>query len=246
MILAVWGSNSSGKTLLSTRIGLAVAKQKKKVLVIYTEIAAVDVAWLYPKEKLFVSMGELWQKDLEAEDVYQYFMSVNGYKDLAYLSFKPGENIFSYPSFTKFNVVRMITILQEIFDIIIIDCASDISTNMIAATALEMADIVYRLIGTGIKDSFFFDSNLSLLADSRFSAEDHVNILSNTKYYEPINVYRSRYSDIKYELVFDEKLYFHVMEGGASVPFNCKYDKVIAKMIKTDLLKTKGGDRKDE
>lgn len=244
MILAVWGSGSSGKTLLSTRIGLTLAKQKRKVLIIYTEIGVVDIAWIYPKEKSFISMGELWQKDLDVEDIYRYFMVVNGYKDLAYLSFKPGENIFSYPGFTKFNVVRIMSLLQEIFDFIIVDCASDISANTIATTALEMADTVYRLIGTGLKDSFFFDSNLSLIADSRFAAENHVNILSNTKYYEPINVYRSRYSDIRYELDFDENLYFHVMEGGAAILNNCKYDRVIAKMIRNDLFHIKDCNRK--
>ena len=77
---------------------------------------------------------------------------------MAYLSYKPSENIFSYPIFTKFNVVQILNDLQEIFEYIIVDCTSDISGNMISTVALEMADAVYRLAGTGIKDNFFFDN----------------------------------------------------------------------------------------
>lgn len=244
MIIAVWGSGHSGKTLLSTRLGLALAKQKRKVLIIYTEIMAVDTAWIYPKEKSFVSMGELWQKDLEAEEMYKYFMTVESSEDMAYLSFKPGENIFSYPAFTKFNVVRNLSILQELFDFIIVDCACDISANMIAASALEMADRVYRLMGTGMKDVFFFDSNLSLISDSRFDSDRHISVLSNTKYYEPVHVYRSRYPNIRYELEFDENLYVRIMEGGAAKPVRSKYDKVVEKMISSDLIHIGSSDQK--
>lgn len=233
MIVSIWGSSGSGKTLLSTRMGVLLAKQKKRVLIIYTEMTAVDIAWVYPKEKNFVSMGELWQQ--ENEDIYKYFMTVPNYKNMAYLSYKPSENIFSYPIFTKFNVVQILNDLQEIFEYIIVDCTSDISGNMISTVALEMADAVYRLAGTGIKDNFFFDSNLSLISDSRFNANKHITVLSNTKYYEPVHVYRMNYSNIKYELEFEEKLYFHVLEGGAASIIKSKYDKTVAKMISNDL-----------
>lgn len=233
MIISIWGSSASGKTLLSTRMGVLLAKQKKRVLIIYTEMMAVDIAWIYPKEKNFVSMGELWQQ--ENEEIYKYFMPVPSYDNMAYLSYKPSENIFSYPVFTKFNVVKTLTSLHEIFEYIIVDCASDISGNMISTVALEMADIVYRLAGTGIKDNFFFDSNLSLISDSRFNANNHITVLSNTKFYEPVHIYRMNYSNIKYELEFEEKLYFHVLEGGAASIINSKYDKTVARMIGNDL-----------
>lgn len=236
MIIAVWGSASGGKTLFSTRLGLLIAGLKKKTLILYTEIKAVDIAWVYPKEKEFVSMGELWQKEVDLEEMFRYFMTVPGYDNLAYLSYKPKENVFSYPNVTKFNVVRILSALQEIFDYIIVDCSSDLSSDMITAVSLEMADTVYRLIGTGIKDSFFFDSNLPLLADSRFQAERHKKILSNTKDYEPLPVYRKAYSKVEYELAFDDKLYSHIMEGGAAIPLRCRYDKTLRDIISRDLI----------
>lgn len=235
MIISIWGSVASGKTLLSTRLGVSLAKQKKKVLIIYTETMAVDIAWVYPKEKEFVSMGEIWQQDVE--DIYRYCMTVPHYKNMAYLSYKPSENMFSYPVFTKFNVAKLLSELQEIFEYIIVDCVSDISSNMITTVALEMADVVYRLAGTGMKDCFFFDSNLSLIADSRFNSSRHIMVLSNTKCYEPVHIYRNKYPNIRYELEFDEKLYFHVLEGGAIEMINSKYDKTVTKMIQNDLIK---------
>lgn len=239
MIISVWGSQGSGKSLLSTRLAIGLSELGKKVLTIYTEAVAVDIAWIYPEEKEFVSMGDIWHQEMDVQDIYKYCMAVRGYKNLAYMSFKPAENIFSYPTFTKFHVSGVLNKLQQIFDFIIIDCVSDISASVISSVALEMADVVYRLAGTSLKDSFFFDSNLSLLSDSRYSANRHITVLSNTKYYEPVNVYRMKYDNIGYELEFDEKLYLKVLEGNASKKIKCHYDKIISKMIRMDILKEK-------
>ena len=237
MIIAVWGSPNSGKSILSTRMAVNLSKGKFKILVIYTESMAVDIAWIYPNEKNFVSMGDIWQKDIDIDEIYGYLMAVKGYNNLAYLSYKPGENLFSYPVFTKFNVLQRLNELQKIFDYIIIDCVSDISSNMLTTVALEMADIVFRLAGTGLKDSFFFDSNLKLLLDGRFNLNRHISILSNTKYYEPSEVYRMKYDNLRYELAFDEKLYRRVLEGEAYVLFNCEYDKILNNIINKEILK---------
>lgn len=237
MIIAIWGSGGSGKSLLATRLGINLAKEKAKILIIYTESLAVDVAWIYPNEKNFVSMGDLWQQEIELDDIYKYCMTVQEYSNLAYLSYKPGENIFSYPVFTKFNVSQMLLQLQKIFDYVIVDCVSDISSNMLTNVSLEMADIVYRLAGTGLKDSFFFDSNLPLILDSRFNSDRHITVLSNTKYYEPSEVYRVKYENLRYELEFDEKLYLKVLDGQASKIFNCNYDKTVRQIISNDITK---------
>lgn len=237
MIIAVWGSGCSGKSLLSTRMAINLSKESAKILIIYTESMAVDIAWLYPNEKNFVSMGDIWQKDIDIDEIYHYLMAVDGYGNLAYLSYKPGENLFSYPVFTKFNVSQRLSELQKIFDYIIVDCVSDISSNMVTTVALEMADIVFRLAGTGLKDSFFFDSNLKLLLDSRFNSDSHITVLSNTKYYEPSEVYRLKYENLRYELEFDERLYKKVLEGGAAKLFNCDYDRVLNNIITKEIFK---------
>ncbi len=237
MIIAVWGSPGSGKSILSTRMAINLSKEKAKILIIYTESMAVDIAWIYPNEKNFVSMGDIWQKDIDIDEIYGYLMAVKGYNNLAYLSYKPGENLFSYPVFTKFNVLQRLNELQKIFDYIIIDCVSDISGNMLTAVSLEMADIVFRLAGTGVKDCFFFDSNLKLLLDSRFNLNRHITVLSNTKYYEPSEVYRMKYENLRYEFAFDEKLYKRVLEGEACGLFNCEYDKILNNIINKEILK---------
>ncbi len=238
MIIAVWGSGGSGKSIFSTRMGINLSKEKAKILIIYTESMAVDIAWIYPNEKNFISMGDIWQKDIDIDELYSYLMPADGYNNLAYLSYKPGENLFSYPVFTKFNVSQRLSELQKIFDYIIIDCVSDISSNMLTTVAIEMADIVFRLAGTGLKDSFFFDSNLKLLLDSRFNADRHITILSNTKYYEPSEVYKMKYANLCYELMFDEKLYKRVLEGGAARLFSCEYDRVLNEIINKEIKKS--------
>lgn len=214
MIVSVWGSYGSGKTLLSTKIGSILAKAGKKTLIIYSNIMSNDTSCIYPDEKDFVSMGDLWQMDIDDDEIYEYMMTTK-YDNLAYLSYAPGENIYSYPVFTKYNIVSLLTRLGTMFDHIIIDCSSDLNASVITLTALEMSDITIRLIGATGKDYLYFLSNLTLISDSRFNLEKHISILSNIKKGEPENVYEMKYGDISYKLYHDESVYKSYLSGGA-------------------------------
>ena len=236
MIISVWGSPASGKTTLATKLGITLDKKNKNTVIIYTENLAVDIAAIYPNEKDFVSMGDLWQQEIEEEEIYKLCMTVAGKNNLAYMSYMPRENIYSYPLFAKYNVVKAITSLHELYDYIIFDCSSDISSNMITQVALEMSDVVYRLCGTTLKASCFFDSNLSLLSDSRFNIDGHINVLANARAFEPISIYKNKYGNMKYELDFDNTIYQQSLKGELPELNKSKYQKNVEKMVRTDIL----------
>lgn len=235
MIISVWGSGGSGKSTFATKLGATLDSINKNTLVVYSENLSVDIASIYPYEKNFISMGDLWQVDMSNDDLYKIMNTAKGKNNLAYLSFAPGENIYSYPQYTKYNVVKVIMQLSDMFEYVIFDCSSDLSSNMISMTALELSDVVFRLCGSTLKSSCFFDSNLQLLSDSRFNAGSHINILSSTREYEPLSVFRSKYLNA-YELPFDDSVYQQCLEGEAFELNKSKYQNTVNIIINREIL----------
>lgn len=235
MIISVWGSNASGKTTFATKLGVTLDSVKKKTLIIYTENLSVDIASIYPYEKNFISMGDLWQTDLGEDDIYKLMHTVNGTDNLAYLSYAPKENIFSYPVYAKYNVVKVIMQLSDMFDFLIFDCSSDISSNVISMTALEMSDTVFRMCSGTFKSNCFFDSNLPLLSDSRFNVDSHINILSSARDYEALSLYKAKYS-ISYDLAFDELIHKQFIEGELNKINKSKYQSTLNNIINKEIL----------
>lgn len=235
MIISIWGSPNSGKTTLATKMGIEFDALKKRTLVVYTENLSVDISAVFPDEKDFVSMGQLWQQNVDSTKLLSHCMSFPSRNNVAYLSYRPGENIYSYPEFTKYNIVQVIMQLQELFEYIIFDCSSDLSSNMLSLTALEMADVVYNLCGSNLKSGCFFDSNLFLLSDSKYNVDAYINVLSCTRNYEPLSVYKNKYNN-KYELAFDKVIYEQYLTGGLNEMKKCKYQSVVDKMVSKDIL----------
>jgi len=65
---------------------------------------------------------------------------------------------------------------------------------------LEMADEVLRLGTCDLKGVTFFNSQLQLLADRKYNANNHTRILSNVKSCEPIDHVTEQYQGIKYQI----------------------------------------------
>ncbi len=235
MIISVWGSNASGKTTFATKLGVTLDSIKKNTLIIYTENLSVDISSIYPYEKNFISMGDLWQMDLSEDEIYKLMHTVRGTDNLAYLAYAPKENIFSYPVYAKYNVVKVIMQLADMFDFLIFDCSSDVSSNMISMTALEMSDIVFRMCSGTFKSNCFFDSNLPLLSDSRFNVEKHINILSSARDYEALSIYRAKYAT-SYDLAFDESIHKQFIEGELNKINKSKYQNTLNNIINKEIL----------
>ena len=65
--------------------------------------------------------------------------------------------------------VDMLVLLRHIADYVIVDCTSLLTGNVLATTALEVADDVLQVCSAGdLKAISYFSSHLSLVADRKF------------------------------------------------------------------------------
>lgn len=245
MIIATWGSYNSGKTVFSSKLGVVLSVSGKKTLIIYANIQSNDTICIHPKEKNFVSMGDVWQADLDEEEIFFTLMETD-YDNLAYLTFAPGENVYSYPTFTKYNIVNALERLNQYFDYIIVDCSSDLNASVLTIVALEMADKVFRLIKAEGKDYVYFVNNLPIISDSRFNTEEHLLVFSDLKKGEAENVYERKYGRIDYKIYHDSAIERQYIEGEIMKKGETAYEKQIM-LIAEDIIGVnlkKGKDKK--
>lgn len=85
---------------------------------------------------------------------------------------------------------------------VIVDCTSLLTGNVLATTALEVADDVLRVCSCDLKAISYFSSYLSLVADRKFKPEQHIKVLSNTRPYQGGSEYENSFGGVKYRLPY--------------------------------------------
>lgn len=211
-MVAVWGSSGSGKTTFSINLALELAKKQIESLVILTDINAPDLKVILPFEKDLKSMGYLWtRQDVDKTDIYNACVITKS-EYICLMGYTKGENAFSYSDYTKENVFRIYEEMRTMVDYVIVDCVPNLAYNMLTTVALETADSVVRM-GEAKKKSFsFFDSNLPLLADSRFEKDKHIRILAKTKNDMPVEA-AEKYLGSELKLPYVSEAQKQMMEG---------------------------------
>ncbi len=212
-MIAVWGNKGSGKTTTAVKLAVRLAAMKKEVIVVLTEITAPDINVLLPFARDINTMGNLWATpDCSMEAIYKACNSTNS-NYLGILAYKSGENVFSYPDYTKDNIMDIFMKLKNMADYIIVDCVDVFAYNVLTTVALELADKVIRMGEATTKAFSFFDSNLPLLQDSRYKSGQHYKVLAKVKSYQAKDATVSQYGSINAELPYVEELEHQTLEG---------------------------------
>lgn len=211
-IIALWGNPGCGKTTASTQLALAWAKQKKNVIVVYTDITCPTIPVLIPAKKDLPTMGGLWNNpNCNSELILKACVTIES-PYIGLLGYKAGENVFSYPDYTKDDIYQVFMELKNLADYIIIDCVSYFAHNWLTAVALEIADSVVRMAESTISSFSYFDSSLAMLSDSRYGLENHIRVLAKVKDFHPKELGISRLGT-QIELPYNEELEIMMLEG---------------------------------
>ena len=169
-MLAVWGSPGGGKTVTAVKLALELSKRKKNVVLVFTDVTAPTLPAVVSEKKLpDVSVGELLAAPgMTQEQVLKTCVPCEKNPYISFLGYKAGENVFTHAEYSKEKAVDMLVLLRHIADYVIVDCTSLLTGNVLATTALEVADDVLRVCGCDLKAISYFSSYLSLVADRKF------------------------------------------------------------------------------
>lgn len=216
-MLAVWGSPGGGKTVTAVKLALELSKRKKNVVLVFTDVTAPTLPAVVSEKKLpDVSVGELLAAPgMTQEQVLKTCVPCEKNPYISFLGYKAGENVFTHAEYSKEKAVDMLVLLRHIADYVIVDCTSLLTGNVLATTALEVADDVLRVCSCDLKAISYFSSYLSLVADRKFKPEQHIKVLSNTRPYQGGSEYENSFGGVKYRLPY----YNQLDERWADLPY---------------------------
>jgi len=132
-VLAVWGSPSSGKTIMSVKLARYIASQKKNVILVLADMSAPPLPYVCPSSDLEseLSLGNiLGAAHVDGNLVKQNAILHKKNEYLTMFAMLKGENAFSYAPYTETQAREFIHALRQLADYIIIDCTSNITNDV--------------------------------------------------------------------------------------------------------------------
>lgn len=202
-MLAVWGSPGAGKTVTAVKLAAELANGRKMWYWCLPTLPHPASRCGGGGEAAEVSVGELLSAPgMTQEQVLKTCVPCEKHPYISFLGYKAGENVFTYVEYSKEKAVDMLVLLRHIADYVIVDCTSVLTGNVLATTALEVADDVLRVCGCDLKAISYFASYLPLVEDRKFKPEQHIRALSNTRPYQGGIEYENSFGGVKYRLPY--------------------------------------------
>jgi MinD-like ATPase involved in chromosome partitioning or flagellar assembly len=236
-LLAIWGSPSSGKTVVSVKLANFLASRKQNVTLVLCDVTAPPLPLIIAPSELEneASLGSVLSAPIITEQtILQNCMTLKKREYIAIIGMLRRENAFTYPSYTKEQAKGFLNQLRQLEGTIIIDCTSIIASDVLSALVLEMADKVIRLISCDLKSISYFSSQLPLLADSRFSTEKHIKCASSVKSMQAEQHVSAVFKGVQYSLPYCPEVEEQYLNGDVFKDMQTnagkKYSKEIEKM----------------
>lgn len=183
-VLAVWGSPSSGKTLVSAKLANYITGKGYDVALVLCDMDAPPLHLLVPLNRIEEqkSLGSILAAVKINENlILQNSITVKKNNHISIIGMLKGENKFTYPNYTQIQASELICELREIVDFVIVDCSSHLSDDILSTVALIESDCVLRLINCDLKSVSYLSSQLPLLADSKFKADKQLKVANDVK-----------------------------------------------------------------
>ncbi len=115
-VLAVWGSPSSGKTIMSVKLARYIASQKKNVILVLADMSAPPLPYVCPPSDLEAetSLGNiLGAAHVDGNLIRQNAILHKKNEYLTMLAMLKGENAFSYAPYTETQARELIDELRK-------------------------------------------------------------------------------------------------------------------------------------
>lgn len=233
-LLAVWGSPSCGKTAISVKLARELSLKRKNVILVLCDNICPTLPVLLPLcDSAGKSLGALLASgEITQDKILINCITLEKNEYISLLGYKKGENCFSHAAYTKEKTIDLLVLLRHLADYVIIDCSSNIASDILSAIALETADRVLRLGSCDLKGVSYFSSQLPLLSDRKFNADRHIKALSNVKPYEPKAEIRECCKGVKFEILHITELAEQSLTGQLFEGMKSKEGKAFEKVTR--------------
>lgn len=233
-VLAVWGSPGAGKTTVSVKLADYLARKKKNVILIFADMTTPPIPCVCSQSELEgeKSLGSI----LAAAHVTEQLVKKNCmfYKKNSYLTMigmLKGENVFTYPPYEQTQAVELIEQAGNLAPFVIIDCGSNIASDVLSAVSLMEADTVLRLVNCDLKSISYLSSQLPLLKDNKWDADKQLKVASNVKEQEASSHIEQILGSVAFKIPHSSEVETQVLSGEMFGELSLKESRAFRKEI---------------
>ena len=224
-VLAVWGSPGSGKTTVSVKLAEHLTKKGNNVLLVFNDMITPPIPYVMAPSDLMgeKSLGSILAASRITEDLIKrncVFYRRNKY--LSIVGMQKGENVYTYPPFDERLATEFLFAAEEVAPFVIIDCTSDLTSDLLSKAALMNADYVLRLVNCDLKSISYLSSQLPLLVDEKWDVEKQVKVASNVKPNEGAGSMESVLGKVSYRIPHCAEVEGQFLEGELIHELNLK------------------------
>ncbi|ADL06065.1 hypothetical protein [Lacrimispora saccharolytica] len=182
-VIAVMGSQGSGKTTAALKLALALSAAKKNVIVVFCDPFTPVIPAVLPAHVPHdTSLGNLLTAPaLTQTTILNACVPTEKSDYISLLGYCAGESLMHYPQITREKAVEFFVLLRYLADYIIVDCTSTFEADPASIVAIELADRVLKLGTANLKGVSYYLTHNPMLADSRFRKDTHSTVIGNLK-----------------------------------------------------------------
>lgn len=234
-IICIWGSPSSGKSVLSLAVAAKFASMKKNVIVYNGDKFIPSLKFYVPSKHITSkeSIGPLLMAENYDNDAVMSHIVFHPQSEyIGFMGLSPDENYITYRNFSRESVIKLLNKMTVKADYVIIDSTSNPFDDTMTLTALELADIRIRIITPDNKGLIYARTSEAMYGDKKFYNDNTIKVLGNVKPVSPVN---SIEYDYDYILPYSDDVETKLIEGSLISNlsrFNgMKFEKEIRKII---------------
>lgn len=224
-VVAIWGSPGSGKTTVSIKLAEYLTKKGNNVLLVFNDMIAPPLPYVVAPADLMgeKSLGSILAASHVTEDLVKrncVFYRKNKY--LSIVGMQKGENVYTYPPFDERLATEFLFATEEVAPFVIVDCTSDLTSDLLSKAALMNADSVIRLVNCDLKSISYLSSQLPLLADEKWDVEKQIKVVNNVKSHEASASMESVLGNVSFKIPNSSEIENQFLEGELLRELNLK------------------------
>ena len=238
-VLAVWGSPSSGKSIVATKIAKHLADKGKNVVLLLCDMTAPMLPCICPPSDLESnhSLGSVLAAPHVSETLVKYHIITHKKMNhLTILGMQKGENEYSYTPYTETQARELIAVLRKIAPFVIIDCGSHIASDVLSTISLLESDAVLRLASCDLKSISYFSGQNTTLKGTGFDFEKQYKCASNVKPQQSVEHMGGALGSLSFIILHSEELEQQYLDGNLLLDLTLKdsreFKREIEKIVK--------------
>lgn len=233
MLITITGSGDSGKSTFAIKLAKEISKQKKDVVIVFTDYYTPTFITFFPEEVEEGSLGKVLSYPILTRDIILSEMNiVKGEEGISFLGYRAKENKNQFANYTKQKAEDFILQLKQMVDVVIVDCQMAFYEDLLSITAIEAGDIRLNFTKADLKGLSYYKTQISFFV----GIENIIQVVSDTDDSRLSNEVADEIGRVDFFIPFTKEIADQFIEEKLLMPMGKKgkeYELTIKKLVKS-------------